>query len=80
MHLADAQPAGEVIHPHGGAHGSGELAVHDALGREDGDQERKHLDEMGCIAAQNLALGECFVDEANIALLEIPDSAMYELR
>ena len=80
MHLADAQAAGEVVHPHGSAHGAGEFAVHDALGREDGDQERKHLDEMGSIAAQDLTLGECFVDEANIALLEIPNSAVYELR
>ncbi|CAB4676467.1 unannotated protein [freshwater metagenome] len=80
MHLPNTKTAGEVVHPHSGAHGPGELAVHDALGREDRDQERKHLDEMGSVAAQNLALCECFIDEANIALLEIADSAVHELR
>ena len=55
--LADADPAGEVVHPHRRAEGPGHPPGDDAVLGEDRDQERQQLDEVRRVAAQALALG-----------------------
>ena len=43
-------------------------------------QERQHLDEVRRVAAQPLALGERLVDEADVALLQVAQAAVDQLR
>ena len=47
---------------------------------EDRDEERQHPHEVGGVVAQPLALGERLVDEADVALLEVAQPAVDELR
>ena len=52
----------------------------DAVLAEDRDEEGQHLDQVRRVAAQPLALGERLVDEADVALLEVAQPAVDELR
>jgi hypothetical protein len=80
VQLADAQSAGEVVRPHRGAEDAGQAARQQPVAREDGEQEGKHAYQVRRGGAQYLSFGQCFVDEADFPLLEIPDAAVYELR
>ena len=44
------------------------------------EHEREHADEVRRGLAQNLPLGECFVDECDLFLLQVPDPTVHELR
>ena len=76
---ADAEAAGEVVHPHRRAERPGDPARDDAVPGQDRDQERQELDEVRRVAAQPLALVERLVDEADIALLEVAQPPVDEL-
>ena len=80
MQLADAQAAGEVVRPHRGAEQPREAAGEQAVAGEHREQERQHAHEVRRGLAQDLALGERFVDEADLLLLEVADAAVHELR
>ena len=79
VQLADAEPAGEVVHPHRRAEGPGDPAGDQAVPGEDRDHERQQLDQVGSVAAEALALVERLVDEADVALLEVAQSPVDEL-
>jgi hypothetical protein len=78
--LPDAQAAREVVAPHGRTQSTGDLGVHDAVAGQDRDEERQHPDKVRCVVAQALALGEGLVDQADLALLEIAQAAVDQLR
>ena len=80
MQLADTQPAGEVVRPHRGAEQASEPAGQETVSGEHRQEEREHADEVRGGLAEHLALGQRFVHEADLALLEIPDPAVHELR
>ena len=80
VELADAQAAGEVVHPHGRAQGPGQAAVHQPVLGEDGDEERQHVDQVRRRVAQDLALPQGLVDEADLALLQVAQAAVHQLR
>ena len=44
----------------------------------DGDEEAKVVDMTGCIVHEAVAFLERFCDERDLALLEVPDSAVNE--
>ena len=67
VQLPDAQAAGEVVHPHGRAHRSGQAPADEAVLGEDGDEEGQHVDQVGRRAAEDLALAQRLVDEADLA-------------
>jgi hypothetical protein len=48
--------------------------------REDGDEEREHSHEMGRVLERALPLVERFVDQTELALLEVAEPAVDELR
>ena len=80
VQLADPQASGHVVHPHRGAEGAGEAPVDQPVGGEDREQERLHAHEVGRGPPQHLALGERFVDEPDLALLEVAQAPVHELR
>ena len=80
MALADAQPAGEVVHPQGAAQRAGEPAVDQPVLREHRDEERQDAHEVRRVAQRDLALGEVLVDEPELALLQVAEPAVHELR
>ena len=78
--LADAQAAGEVVHPHGGPERPGHLLGDDALlAGEHRDEEGQDLDQVGGVAQQALALVQRLVDEAHVAVLQVAQPAVDEL-
>ena len=78
--LADAQPAGQVVHPHGRAEGPRHLLGDDAaLAGEDRDEEREHLDQVRGVAQQALALVQRLVDQADVAVLQVAQPAVHQL-
>ena len=80
MQLADAQAAREVVGPHRCAEQPGDAAGEEAVAGEHREQERQHPHEVRCGVAQYLALGQRLVDEADLALLEVTDAPVHELR
>ena len=80
VQLADPQASREVVHPHRGAEQAGQLLVDQAVVGEHRQQERQHAHEVRGVAPQDLALGEGFVDEPDLLLLEVPEPAVHELR
>ena len=80
MQLADAPTAREVVHPHGRTERAGDLAGHHTVLRENRDHEGEHVHQVGCVAAEPLPFVQCLVDEADVALLQVPESAVDQLR
>ncbi|CAA9221190.1 MAG: hypothetical protein AVDCRST_MAG20-585 [uncultured Acidimicrobiales bacterium] len=80
VQLADAGATGEVVHPQRAVQRLRQLGVDDAALAEHGDQEREQPHEVGGGVAQALSLGERLVDEAELALLEVPQAPVHELR
>ena len=80
MELADPGAAGEVVHPERRAHRLGDLLRDRPVLGEDRHEERQHGDEMGRVAEQPLALVERLVDEPHVALLQVAQAAVHELR
>ena len=72
--VADAEPAGQVVGPEGGAHAPrrGRPAV-------DGEHERHPPDQVGGVPEQPLALGQGLGDEAELPLVEVPQPAVDQL-
>src|SRR5262249_8934691 len=78
--LADAQPAGEVVHPERAAQRAGQAATDDAVPGEHRDQEGQDPNEVRSVAQGDLALGQPLVDEADLALLQVSEPTVPELR
>ena len=78
--LADAQAAGEVVHPERGAEHPGEPAVDHPAPGQDRDEEREHPHEVGRVLERPLAFVQRLVDEPELALLQVPQAAVHELR
>ena len=74
--LAKAIELGEQVYH---SQGPGDLARHDAVLGEDRDHERQHLDQVRCVAPQALALVQGLVHEPDLALLQVPQTAVYQL-
>ncbi len=79
VQLADADAAGEVVHPHRRPECSSDLRVDQPVTREDRDEEREHAYEMGGRLAKTLPLGERLVDEPILLLLQVAQPAVHEL-
>ena len=80
MQLADPQSAGEVVHPHRRAEEPRDAPGEQAVTCEDREQEGQHAHEVRRGLAEHLALGQRLVDEPDLALLEVADPAVHELR
>ncbi len=80
MELADAGPAGEVVHPHGAAQGSRHLRVDQPVLGEERDEEREQAHQMGGVAPEPLPLPQGLVHEADVAVLQVPQAPVDELR
>ena len=80
MPFPDADPAGEVVHPECAAEHPGETPVDDAPAREHGDEEREHAHEMRRVLERALPLVERLVDQTELALLEVTQATVDELR
>jgi hypothetical protein len=77
--LADAQTAGEVVHPQrGGVHLGNRLLEH-AAASEDGNEEGQDVHQVGRVVEQALALGQVLVDEHVLLLLQVAQAAVHEL-
>ena len=72
--VADAEPAGQVVGPEGGADAPrrGPAAV-------DGEHERHPPDQVGGVPEQPLALGQGLGDEPELPLVEVPQAAVDQL-
>ena len=79
VQLPDPQAAGEVVHPHGRAHRSGQAPADEAVLGEDGDEEGQHVDQVGRRAAEDLALAQGLVDEADLPLLQVAQPPVDQL-
>jgi hypothetical protein len=81
VQLADAGPAGGVVHPQGGAEGAGQgpgLGLVGTAAAEDGDEEGEGPYQVGGEAQQPLALGQGLVYETELALVQVAQAAVYE--
>ena len=77
--LADAQPAGEVVHPERAAEQTREPSVDHAAACEQRDEEREDAHEMRRVLERALAFVERLVDEADLTLLEVAQATVHEL-
>ena len=68
----------EVVHPQRGAQGSGDLARHDAVFGKYRNHEGEGSHEVRGIAQETLAFVERFVDEGDVALLQVAKSTVHE--
>ncbi len=78
--LAHPQATREVVPPQRPAEGPGDPPGHQPVPGVDRDQERQHLDEVRCVPQQPLALGQRLIDESDLALLQVPQPSMHQLR
>ena len=76
----DAGAAGEVVEPHGLAQRPAHLAVHHAALGRDRDEEGQGAHQMGGVAQQSLALVQRLVHQPDLALLEVAEAAVGQLR
>ena len=79
VELADLEPAGDVVAPHGGAEQAGDLGGDHAALAEHGQEKGEELHEVRRIGEEALTLGEGFVDELDVALLQVTEPAVNEL-
>ncbi len=77
--LADPPAAGQVVHPHRRTEAAGDLARDDAVLGEHGDHERQDVDEVRGVLQQALTFVQCLVDESDVTVLEVPQTAVDEL-
>ncbi len=80
VELADAGAAREVVHPHGTAEGARHLRVDQSVLGEDRDEEGQQAHEVRSVVAQPLPLPQGLVDESDVAVLEIAESSVHQLR
>ena len=80
MGAPDPQAAGEVVAPHRRTEDAGDLGGDHAALAEHRDEEGQDPDQVRSVAEQALALGQRLVDEADLALLEVPEAAVDQLR
>ncbi len=80
MKSPDAPSAGDVVHPQRRTKCAGDFFRDEAVLREDGNHEGEDAHEMRCVATQSFAFVQRFVHESDIALLQIPQSAVHQLR
>ena len=80
MELPDPCAAGDVVHPQRGPQRLRDLLRHRPVLGEHGDEERQHLHQVRRVAQQTLALTERLVHEPHVALLEVAQPAVHELR
>ncbi len=80
VQLADPPAAGQVVHPQRGAERLGDLARDHAVLGHDRQQEGEHLDHVRSVAHQSPTLVQRFVHEADVAVLQIAEAAVDELR
>ena len=77
--LADAPAAGEVVHPQSGRVAPCGGPVNGSSIAEQGNEERKGLDEVRCVLEQETAFGEALADEAEVMLLEVAQAPVHHL-
>ncbi len=80
VELSDPESARHVVGEHRRAEDPRDLGGDHSALAEHGEQERHQLHDVGCVAQKALALVECLVHQAHLALLQIPQAAMDELR
>ena len=77
--MADAPAATQVVDPQ-----RRRVALHQRLGRdavatEEGDEEGERSHEERCVLEQSLALAQVLIDEAELSLLQIAQTAVDHL-
>ncbi len=77
--FSDAPAAGDVVHPKGRRIGPGHRLGHDAVAAEERDQEREGRDQVRGVVQEALALGQVLVDQPELTLLEVADTAVDHL-
>ena len=80
VELADAGAAGEVVHPHRAAERPGDLRVDEPVLREQRDEERQQPHEVRRVAAEPLPLAQRLVHEPHVAVLQVAQAAVHQLR
>ncbi len=76
----DADAPGQVVEPERGAVGAGDALVQHPFPPEDRDQKGKGPDQVRRVVEQPLSLGQVLVDQPVLALLQVADPAVDELR
>jgi len=76
----DADPPGDVVEPQGGPIGAGHAPVDHATLAEQGDEEREWRHQVGGVLQQALAFRQILVDQPELVLLEVAESAVHQLR
>jgi hypothetical protein len=68
---ADAEAAREVVEPQRNGVGAGHGLGDHAVAAEEGYEKRQGADELGCVVQKALTLGQIFVDQSELALLQV---------
>ncbi len=80
MPAPDAHAAGQVVEPESRQVGTGHAAVDHPGAAEEGDEEGDGGDEMRSVLDEPLAFGQVLVDQPELALLQVADAAVDQLR
>ena len=80
MVVADAPAAGDVVGPQHTGVGPGYRPRRHTVTPEERDEERQRRDEVRRVVEQALPFGEVLVHEAELALLEVAQPPVHELR
>ena len=80
MQLADADAAGQVVAPHRRAEQPGDLRGDDPALAHHRDEEGERLHQVGCVLEEALAFGERLVDQPDLALLQVAQTTVNQLR
>ena len=78
--LPDPQTAGEVVHPQRAAEHRRQATIDATSTGEDRHEKREHPHEVRRILEHPLPFGESFVDQAELALVEVTEPTMHEFR
>ena len=79
MALADAPATGGVVEPEGGGVGPGHTFTDHALAPEERDEEGQGRHQVRGVVEKPLPFVQCLVDQAEVTVLEIAETAVDHL-
>jgi hypothetical protein len=80
VNAADSRATGDVVHPQSGSERARDLARHQSVLGEDWKHERQQRHQVRCVSTKSLTFVERFVHQANLALLQIAQTTVHQLR